>query len=204
MGQGTEEPLTEKERDIEATRARLARDTDELGDKLSPHRMVQRRTEAAKGRLGSMRDRVMGSASSAGDTVTSAGSSVSSGAAGAASTVGDRMGDAAHMAQARTQGNPLAAGLVAFGAGMVVSALLPPTEKEKQLGEAAVDTAREHGQPVVEEAKSMGQEVGQNLKDSAKEAAEEVTSTAQDSAETVKQETRSSAESVTDEARPTS
>lgn len=204
MGQGTDESLTQQEREIEATRARLSRDTDELGDKISPHRIVQRRTEAAKGRLGSVRDRVMGSASSAGETVTSAGSTVSSGASGAVGTVGDRMGDAAGMAQARTQGNPLAAGLVAFGAGMVISALFPASEKEKQLGQTAVDTAREHGQPVIDEAKSVGQEMGENLKGSAQQAAEEVRSTAQESTETVKQETQSSAESVADDARPTS
>ena len=204
MGQGTDESLTQQEREIEATRARLSRDTDELGDKLSPQRIVQRRTEAAKGRLGSMRDRVMGSASSVGGNVASTGSAVSSGASGAVGTVGDRMGDAAGMAQSRTQGNPLAAGLVAFGAGMVVSALIPPTEKEKQLSQAAVDTAREHGQPVIDEAKSVGQEMGDNLKESAKQAADEVRSTAQESAETVKQEGQSSAQTVTDEARPSS
>ena len=193
MGQGTEEPLTEKERESEATRARLSSNTDELGDKLSPQRIMERRKEAAKSSLGSVRDRVMGSASSMADSVSSTGSAVGSTGSGAASTV-----------QARTQGNPLAAGMVAFGAGMVVSALLPPTEKEKQLAQAAVEQAQEHAQPLLDEAKSVGQEMGENLKESAKDAAEEVRSTAQESAETVKQEGQSSAQSVTDEARPSS
>jgi hypothetical protein len=48
--------------DIEATRASLSRDIDELTDKVNPTRVVERRKEAAKGRLGSIRDKVMGAA----------------------------------------------------------------------------------------------------------------------------------------------
>jgi hypothetical protein len=39
--------------DIEETRANLTRDIDELTDKVNPTRVVERRKEAAKGRLGS-------------------------------------------------------------------------------------------------------------------------------------------------------
>jgi hypothetical protein len=197
MGQGTDEELTIREREIEETRARLSADTDELGDKLSPHRIVQRRTEAAKDRLGSVRDRVMGTASSMGDSVTSTGGSIGNSASGAVGAVGDQANAAASAVQSRTQGNPLAAGLVAFGAGMVISAMFPPSEREKQLGQTAIDKS----QPLVDEAKSVGQEMGDNLKQSAQQAAEEVKSTAQESAETVKQEGQSSAESVADEAK---
>jgi ElaB/YqjD/DUF883 family membrane-anchored ribosome-binding protein len=186
MGQGTEEQLTIREREIEETRARLSADTDELGDKLSPQRIVQRRKDAARDTLGSVRDRVMGKASSMGDSVTSTGESVSGGASAAASSV-----------QSRTQGNPLAAGLVAFGAGMVISAMFPASEKEKELGQTAV----EKSQPLVDEAKSVGQEMGDNLKQSAQQAAEDVKSTAQESADTLKQEGQSSAQSVSEEAR---
>lgn len=203
MGQGTEE-LTHKEAQIEATRADLSRNIDELGDKVSPSRVIERRKEAARSRLGSLRDKVMGSASSARHSAASTGSSVTGGVSSAASTVGDSASSAVETMQQKAQGNPLAAGLMAFGAGMVISALLPASEKEQQVAQRAVDAAKEHGQPLTEEAKSVGQEMGQNLKESATEAAQEVKSSAQDSVETVKEEGRSSAQTVKQEARPTS
>jgi hypothetical protein len=191
MGASTEEQLIQKEREIEATRARLSQDTDELGDKLSPQRMVQRRTEAAKGRMSSLRERVMG---------TSSGVSPGS-ISGVADSVGDSVQTGTHRVQSATEGNPLAAGLVAFGAGMVLSAAFPATEKERRMGRAAVDTARDHGQPLLDEAKSAGADVAENMKAQVAGAGEELRATAQDAAATVKDEARSSAENVKDEAQ---
>jgi ElaB/YqjD/DUF883 family membrane-anchored ribosome-binding protein len=186
MGASTEEQLIQKEREIEATRARLSQDTDELGDKLSPQRMVQRRTEAAKGRMSSLRERVMGT---------------TSGVSGAADSVGDSVHTGTHRVQSATEGNPLTAGLVAFGAGMVLSAVFPATQKERLVGRAAVDTARDHGQPLIDEAKSAGADVAENMKAQVAGAGEELRATAQDAAATVKDEARSSAENVKDEAQ---
>jgi gas vesicle protein len=204
MGEGTEE-LSTKEAEIERTRMALSRDLDELGDKVSPQRVVERRTQAVKGRLGSVRERVMGAAPSL----------PGSGSGGTGPSVTDRVGDSVGGAkdalagtaqstvgtvQSRTTGNPLAAGLMAFGAGMVISALLPATEKEARLAQQAADAAKEHGQPLLDEAKSVGQEVGQNLKETAQQAAQEVRSTAQESVEHVKEEGQASAQTVKDQA----
>jgi gas vesicle protein len=191
MGASTEEQLIQKEREIEATRARLSQDTDELGDKLSPQRMVQRRTEAAKGRMSSLRERVMGTTSSVSP----------GGISEVADTVGGSVPTGTHRGQSATEGNPLAAGLVAFGAGMVLSAVFPATEEERHLGRAAVDTARDHGQPLLDEAKSAGADVAENMKEQVAGAGEELRATAQDSVATVKDEARSSAENVKDEAQ---
>jgi ElaB/YqjD/DUF883 family membrane-anchored ribosome-binding protein len=185
MGQSTEE-LTQ---DIEATRRELSRDVDELGDKVSPSRVVQRRKEAAKSRLGSIRDKVMGSASDGKHSASSAGTSVSDTASGAVDTIQDK-----------TEGNPLAAGLIAFGAGMLIASLIPASEKETEAARRAVDAAKEHGQPVLDEAKSIGQDMGQNLKETATQAASDVQSTAQDSAQRVKDEGKSSAQTVKSDA----
>jgi len=192
MGQAPEAVTTTPE-DIEATRANLSRDIDELTDKVSPGRVMDRQKEAAKGRLSSVKDKVMGSASSATSSVGSGGSSVKETASGAAGSV-----------SATTQGNPLAAGLVAFGAGLLVSALIPASEKEAQVAGRAVDAAKEHGQPVLDEARSVGQEMGRSVKESATQAADEVKATAQDSISTVQQEGQSSVQTVKDEARPSS
>lgn len=201
MGESTEE-LSTKEAEIEATRADLSRNIDELGDKVSPQRVMERRTEAVKSKFGGMRDKVMGSSSGSRHSVGSAAGSVGGSVSGAASSVGDTAQDAVHAVQSRTEGNPLAAGMAAFGLGMVISALLPASEKETAAARRTMDAAKEHG--VVDEAKSLGAEVGQNLKESAKQAADEVRSTAQDSAQTVKEEGRSSAETVRGEASSSS
>ena len=76
--------------DIEATRASLSRDIDELTDKVSPARVMDRRKEAAKGRIGSIKDKVMGAApdlDSVKDRVPGVGSSSGSSGPG----VGDRV-----------------------------------------------------------------------------------------------------------------
>ena len=193
MGQNAEE-LSTTPADIEVTRADLSRNLDELTDKVSPQRVVERRKEAAKSSLASVRDKVMGSAQ---DAKASLGSGSGSGAAG---SVKDSAQAAAGTVGSATAGNPLTAGLVAFGAGMLVSALLPASKQETEAARNVVDAAKEHGQPLVDEAKSVGQEMGQDLGENAAQAAQEVKSQAQDSVENVKQEGQSSVDQVKDQA----
>jgi gas vesicle protein len=203
--------------DIEATRASLSRDIDELTDKVSPARVVDRRKEAVKGRLGSVRDSVMGAAPDLGavkDKLPGSGSGSGSGgssgpglserASGAASSASGAASGAVDTLGARAQGNPLAAGLVAFGAGMLLSALIPASEKEARVAGQALEVAKEHGQPVLEEAKSVGQQIGADLKESATESAQQVKDTAQESVATVQAEGQSSAQTVKDDATPSS
>jgi ElaB/YqjD/DUF883 family membrane-anchored ribosome-binding protein len=191
MGQNAEE-LSTTPADIEATRADLSRNLDELTDKVSPQRVVERRKEAAKSSLASVRDKVMGSAQ---DAKANLGSG-----SGAAGSVKDSAQAAAGTVGSATAGNPLTAGLVAFGAGMLVSALLPASKQETEAARNVVDAAKEHGQPLVDEAKSVGQEMGQELGESAAQAAQQVKSQAQDSVENVKQEGQSSVDQVKDQA----
>jgi gas vesicle protein len=224
MGQNPEELTTDTTRtgdipgttttprDIEATRASLSRDIDELTDKVSPARVMDRRKEAAKGKIGGLRDKVMGAAPDL-DAVTShvpgigngsSGPGLGERASGVADSVSGTASGAVDTLGARAQGNPLAAGLVAFGAGMLISALIPASEKEAHLAHQAVEAAKEHGQPLVDEAKSVGQQIGSDLKDSAAESAQQVKATAQESVQHVKEEGQSSAQTVKDDATPSS
>jgi len=200
MGQDTE-GLTTTPADIDATRTNLSRDIDELTDKVSPGRVVERRKQAAKGRIGSVRDKVMGSVPMS-NSGRGNGAGVGSKVSDAAGSVSDSAGGAVDAIGSKAQGNPLAAGLVAFGAGMLISALIPASEKEAEVAQRAVDAAKEHGQPVLDEAKSVGRQVGQELKESATESAQQVKETAQDSVENVKQQGQSSARTVKDQASP--
>jgi hypothetical protein len=172
------------EKDIASTRDDLSRDFVALADKVSPGRVVGRQVDSVKGRFAGAKDKVMGSAQGTGESLASA------------------PGNAAGSVSSAAQGNPLAAGLVAFGLGWLVSSLAPASQKEAELAGQAVDAAKEHGQPLVDEAKSVGAQVGQDLKESAVESAQQVKESAQESVETVKAEGQTSAQSVKQQATP--
>lgn len=185
MGQSTEELSTQ----IAGTRESLASDLDALQDRVSPSAIVERRKEAARSKVRSVKDKVMGSGNSvahaAGSTGTDAVAGVKSGVGDAKDAAGDAI-----------EGSPLAAGLVAFGAGLVIAALIPGSEAEKRASQRVADAA----EPLIDEAKSMGQDVGSNLKESATEAAQQVKESVQGSAQRVQEEGRSSAQTVKSEA----
>jgi hypothetical protein len=133
---------------------------------------------------------VQGAASSAADSVSSAAST----AVGAVQQAPDQV-----IRQA--QGNPLAAGLIAFGVGWLVSSLLPASEKERQLAQQAESAVREHKDTLLEPAKQAAQEIGEQLKPAAQQAAESVKATAQDAATTVTEEGKSAAADVQGQAQ---
>jgi hypothetical protein len=199
-------------RQIEDTRRELSYDVDALNEKVNPARVMDRRVSAAKGRMTRMKEKVMGSVddptSSAQGMASDAAGSVQDAASGAADTVQSAASSAAQAVQQapetitrQTQGNPLAAGLIAFGAGWLISSLLPASEKEKQLAQQAETAVRENKDMLLEPAKQAAQEMGEQLKPAAEQAMEEVKATAQDAAQTVKAEGQSAAEDVKGEAQ---
>jgi gas vesicle protein len=101
----------------------------------------------------------------------------------------------------QTQGNPLAAGLIAFGVGWLVSSLLPASQKEQELAQQAETMLRENKDTLLAPAKEMAQEMGEQLKPAAQDAVESVKSTAQDAAQTVKDEGQSAVEDVKGQAQ---
>jgi gas vesicle protein len=189
MGTSTEE-LTSQ---IQDTRERMASDLDTLQDRVSPSAIVDRRKQAAKARVSSVKDRVMGSGRSATGSLSSATSS-------ATSSVSDAASGAASTAQERYEGAPLAAGLVAFGAGVVLASLLPASRAEAEAAHRVVETVKDQG--LLDDVQSAGQEVADNLKESATQAAQAVKDSAQESVQTVKGEGTASAQTVRDEATP--
>jgi hypothetical protein len=199
-------------RQIEDTRRELSYDVDALNEKVNPARVVDRRVSAAKGRMTNLKEKVMGSAhdttSSARGTASNAADSVQSAASSAADTVQGAAASAAEAVQQapdtivrQTQGNPLAAGLIAFGVGWLVSSLMPASEKEKELAQQAESAVREHKDALLEPAKQAAQEIGDQLKPAAEEAVESVKATAQDAATTVAEEGKSAAADVQGQAQ---
>ena len=199
-------------REIEQTRRELGTDVDALGEKVSPRRVMERRVDRTKDAIGGVKERIMGTtsdaSSSAGGAISGAASSVqdrmsgaASGVQHAASSVGDTATDTAYRARRQAQGNPLAAGLIAFGLGWLVSSLLPPSEKERQLAHQVKDQAQPAVQAVGQQAGQALSEMKDNLQQPAQEAVESVKQTASDAAGTVKDEARSAAGDVKDQAQ---
>ena len=152
--------------DIESTRATLTRDVDRLADKTSPKRVAQRRWTSVK-------EKVMGSSEqaryAAGDV---------------AHEVRDTVAAAPRAVAQQAQGNPLAAGVIAFGVGMLAASLFPVTDAERRAGRQIKDNAGD----LTDRAKDIAQEMKDDMSGSVQRAAGEVKGTARDAAQTTRQQ----------------
>jgi hypothetical protein len=189
--------------EIERTRAALSDDVDALTDTANPKNIAKRQVGRAKGALVDVKDRVMGvgddvkeqvmgTGENVKDRVVGTGGNVAGTVQDKAYAVGDAVSAAPETAKAKTRGNPLAAGLIAFGAGLVVSSLIPSSQKEQQ----AVSNLQGNLEPVKEKATEVAKEFGQQLKEPAQEAAESVRSTAAEGAQNVKDESLTARDQV--------
>jgi hypothetical protein len=188
--------------DIERTRAALSDNVDELAESVKPKNVAGRQVGKVKGAASNIKDRVMGSddddysgsaVGAVGDKASSAKDTVSE----KASDARDAVRQAPSRMKRRAQGNPLAAGMIAFGLGMLVSSLIPSTEKERE----AVSQLQDNLEPVKEKAAEVARDIGEGLKPAAQEAAESLKTTAQEGVENVKQEGQSAAADVKDQAQ---
>jgi len=181
--------------EIAEQREEIGRDVDALGDRVIPSRIVERRADALRGRMQQARRSVMG------DPDDPDRSSIS----GRAGEVKERVGDIAQNTinevagvpdrlRSGTEGNPLAAGLIAFGAGLLAATLLPTSRREDDLARRAQPQVENVGrqvgelgrqiaddlQPevrgavsdVVEEASDAGRRLADDAKDAVKETAQ--------------------------------
>jgi gas vesicle protein len=185
---------------IEQTQASLSADVDALTDKVSPPRIVERRVQQTRTAVTSLKERIMGSTSdhtsNLTGTVSDSASSARDTVAAKASSATDVASHAPDLARERTRGNPLAAGLIAFGAGWLLSSLLPATETEQQVASQVKDVAADKGRPVVQQLQQAGQDAAQDLRESAQQRAQSVKETAADAASTVKDEAQSQSSDV--------
>ena len=159
--------------EIEQTRAALSDDVDALTDTANPKKIAQRQVDKAKDAVVGVKDRVMGSADDAADT-----------ARDKASVVGDAVSGAPAAAKQKTRGNPLAAGLIAFGAGLLVSSMFPSSQKEQH----AVAGLQDNLEPLKQKVTEAAKDIGAQLKDPAMGAVDAVKNTAAEGAQNVKDE----------------
>ncbi|MGG6381920.1 DUF3618 domain-containing protein [Paenarthrobacter sp. NEAU-H11] len=200
--------------DIEATRARLGTNVDAVADKVTPSNIVHRQTDKVKDAVTGVKEKIMGTADSATNTVNdrmhsgaghtsnamhSTGDTLHGARDNVASTLSDAgtaISNAPDQVKAKTQGNPLAAGLIAFGAGMLISSLIPASDKEREAAQQLKTAAEPLATQVTDAAKDMAQD----LKEPAQQAMENVKATATDAAQNVKTEGQHAATDVKDRA----
>lgn len=186
-------PKLVKERAKEKVMDRM----EEVSDLVNPKRMVRRRTARMRSGLRNVRESVMGAAedvepSRAAESVRGGAQRVSGRVSQAAGTLSEQASSAPKVVRSTAQGNPLLAGLVAFGGGLILASALPPSEAEKQAAERALQKL----EPLKEQAVSAGRSMAGDLQQSAQARAEQVKKRASSGAQRVKSEAQGSAEDV--------
>ncbi|GGQ59602.1 DUF3618 domain-containing protein [Couchioplanes azureus] len=194
--------------EIEQTRASLTRDVDLLAEKTSPKQVARRRWTAVKEKVMGTTEHARHSSSGAAHAAASTVQDKASRLGDKASELSDRAGEKAHdvadavkgAPQAMTQqaqGNPLAAGIIAFGVGMLAATLIPVTEAEKRAGEQL----KEHGGEVTDRVKDVAMELKDEVTGTVQQAAGQLKETARDAAETTKDQARSSAQDAKEQSK---
>jgi len=98
--------------EIERTRSDLSQNVNALGEAVTPGNIAKRQVDKVAGAAVGLKDKVMGTV----DDATSSAADTASGA-------GDRVGEVKDQAARKARGNPMAAGLIALGAGWLLGSL---------------------------------------------------------------------------------
>jgi hypothetical protein len=185
--------------EIEDTRAGLTRDVDRLAEKTSPKQVVRRRWTAAKERVmgstGQATSTVQDKASDLGGTVQEKASQLGSVAGEKAHDAADAVRSAPQAVATQTQGNPIAAGVIAFGVGLLAATLIPVTDVEKRAGQELKD----RGEPLTDKAREVAGDLKDDLGGTVQEAAGQLKDTAQDAVQTTRDQAQSSAQDAKDQ-----
>jgi ElaB/YqjD/DUF883 family membrane-anchored ribosome-binding protein len=176
-------------REIETTRTDMGRTLEEIEDRVSPTRIKERQTERVRSRWEGIRSSVMGSA----DDLRDHGTDVAHEAQGRLDDAQQAVQQTPERIEDATRGNPLAAGLIAFGLGALAGSLFPASPPERR---AAAGLQEQFEEPLKQSLKESGDEVKGELQQHAEAAVEETKQTAQQAAERVKTETQESVEHV--------
>ncbi|MEH0932030.1 DUF3618 domain-containing protein [Micromonospora sp. CPCC 205558] len=176
-------------REIETTRNELSSDVDALTDKVNPRRIAGDRVGQARGAFTRAKEKMMGSSNHLGQE---AGQRMSH----AAGSVRNETRSLGQQSREQAQGNPMAAGLVAFGVGLLAASLIPPSGRERQLAGRARSMVSEHSGELREQASQVGHQMQDNLREPAQQAAQSVRSSAQQGVSAVRDQGRSAAGQV--------
>jgi gas vesicle protein len=209
--------------DIEATRRSMDATIDQIEDRIAPSRIAERKSQQVRSMWTTAKGAVMGTVDDAKNTVMGSVDDARNGVGDDAGDLRDRIGNATERsteaAERQFKGNPIAAGLIAFGVGALAGSLLPSTRQEERLARhvdpmlaSAKEQLSDAGQGIVVDLRDEAQEAAQDVAETAREAVDvikdDVTEAvgvtkdeAQDAAQTVKQEAQDAAGTVKGEAQ---
>ena len=186
--------------DQEQLRARLEQQRDEVGqtvgqieNRVTPSRVMARGGWRARQRFTDARDRVMGTD----DEDGSDGASRSEQALDGARHAAEKAGETPDAMRRKATGNPLAAGLIAFGAGLLAAAALPESRTERR----AIRQVEPQLQQVAERAGEQARGAAEELREPAREAAEDVKAAGTEAAQAVKDDANEHAQQAAEDAR---
>lgn len=183
--------------DIERTRAELSHNVDTLTDTANPKNIAHRQADKVKGAARSVKEHLMGEPDNPYDSGRLGGAAhgVSDAATGIkdrASGAVDTIADSPREVRRKARGNPMAAGLIAFGIGYLISSAIPSTQREQD----AAERLQEKAAPLKEAVTDTARELGDRLREPAQDAVQTVKATADDAVSTVKDEGTSAKDDI--------
>jgi ElaB/YqjD/DUF883 family membrane-anchored ribosome-binding protein len=192
--------------EIARTRAELSDNVDTLTDTANPKNIAHRQADKVKSAARGVREHLMGAPDDPydsgalgdrADKVRGTASGVLGSAQDRATGALDTVSDAPRQVQRKTRGNPLAAGLIAFGIGYLISSAIPSSEKEQD----AAARLQEKAAPLKEKVSEAASEVVDRLREPAQDAAASVKGAAGDAVAHVKDEGVTAREDVQGQVR---
>ena len=184
--------------EIEQTRAGLATDVNLLTEKVSPARVVERRVDSAKEAVGNLTGKVFGRDDK---PEAASPSAVPPGAYSPLTGGTEAVRKSPELAKQKAAGSPLIAGAVAFGAGYLLSALLPAGRQERQAAGRLSARLQDLKEPVQQQVKTIADEVKQDLQPQLQDAVATVKDTAAQAAEQVRGSAGAAGGRITDQTK---
>ncbi|GIG86033.1 DUF3618 domain-containing protein [Plantactinospora endophytica] len=194
--------------DINRTQDTLGANMNALGDRMNPRNAANRQAGKVRGGWQRIRENVMGSTAHARDNVMGARDNVMGTAQHARETsqarlagAGNRLQSMGQQARQQPEGHPLAAGLIAFGLGVIASALLPASDPERRMAGRLRDEFSEHSGQLKQQATGAAQQAREHLREPVQQATESVRSKAGQQAGGMREQARSSAQELRGQAQ---
>jgi gas vesicle protein len=179
---------------VARAKADVAERVENVRERVSPTRIIDRRTESLRLGIRSVQESVMGRNDDVAreseleegrftGTVRGQSKRLAERTGKVTAAVADRAQQPPDTLRDKTEGNPLVAGLVAFGGGVLLASLLPPSDPERKVARQV----KERAEPVKEKAIEAGRSVADQVQQSAQDSTEQVKQQATDAAKQVKQ-----------------
>lgn len=175
--------------EIARTRAELSDNVDTLTETANPKNVANRQVDKVKSAAQGVREHLMGApedpydSGTLGDRADAVKDGVGHAQDRAAGAL-DRVGDAPQRVTRKARGNPLAAGLIAFGIGYLISGAIPASKQEQD----AASRLQEKAAPLKEKVSEAASELGDRLREPAQDAVASVKETASNAAANVKEQ----------------